>query len=35
MGKNTGDGHRNGQMKDRKQFITQRLVNIINYYRNW
>jgi hypothetical protein len=20
MGKNTGDGHRNGQMKDRKQF---------------
>ena len=21
MGKNTGDGHRNGQMKDRKQFF--------------
>ena len=24
MGKNTGDGHRNGQMKDRKQFFNHK-----------
>jgi len=24
MGKNTGEGHRNGQMKDRKQFYNEK-----------